>query len=129
MSGGIKSLEEKIDQFLELIEEMKEVTREAHSTLKMMQKERREFERYISTEGKKQINDRVDETVKNELDKIGPIIREQTNQIYDRVNKEVDKLIDLCIGKEFSFKRDHEDLRPLLADKLREWIKEIIYTS
>jgi uncharacterized protein involved in exopolysaccharide biosynthesis len=129
MTDGISSLDQRIARFEELLEEMKEATQEAHSALKQMRIERREIERFLSTETKQMIEQRVDDIVKKELDHIGPTIREQTNQIYDRVGHEIQRLIDISLGKEFAHANGREDIRPMLALKLRIWLQEIIEAS
>jgi chromosome segregation ATPase len=127
MNEKITPLEERIAKFESLLEEMKESIRESHSTLKEMRNERREIERLLSSKELKQmVNDRVNDVVKTELDKIGPEIRAQTNRIYDKVGEQIDKLIDLSMGKEFAVANNREDIRPQLAEKLRVWIREII---
>lgn len=126
MSDGMSNLERRIDLFETLLQEMRDATRDAHSALKALQKERREFERLLSKEVQTQVDECVAAVVKTELDRIGPMLREHTSEIYDKVNKEVDKLVDLCLGKEFSVRNGREDLRPMLAAKLKEWINEVI---
>jgi uncharacterized protein YukE len=126
MTDGISHLDQRIARFEELLAEMKEETREAHSTLKEIRTQRREIDQLLGSDVRQMVDARVDAVVKGELDKIGPQIREQTSRIYARVNREVDKLIDICLGKEFSSVHDREDLRPQLAEKLREWLKEVI---
>lgn len=124
--SGMSSLDEKISQFESLIDDMKAETREGHATLKLMQRERREIERLLSSKEIKQlVDERVAEVVGTHLEKIGPEIREQTNLIYGRVGEQIDKLIDLSLGKEFARQKGREDIRPALALKLREWIREI----
>lgn len=126
MSDGISQLDQRIARFEELLEEMKEATREAHSALKQLIHQRKEIDRFLSEEGKKMVEDRVDQVVTRELDKIGPTVRAQTNLIYEKVSKQIDKLIDLSLGREFAIQNNREDLRPELAAKLREWILDVI---
>lgn len=129
MSDGMTALERNIERFEALIEEMKEATREAHSVLKQLRIQHREDEKYLSTRGKEMVEQEVERVVKTELDKIGPQVREQSSLIYARVQREIDKLIDIALGKEFSIIHNREDLRPALAVKLREWILEVIETG
>jgi uncharacterized protein YukE len=126
MTDGPSMLEQRIEHFETLLEEMKETTREAHSTLKEIRTQRREISQMLGSDVRQMVDAQVTAVVKGELDKIGPQIREQTSRIYARINREVDKLIDICLGKEFSSVHGREDLRPQLAEKLREWLKEII---
>lgn len=126
MSDGPSQLEQRIEHFESLLEEMKEQTREAHSTLKAIRMERRLIEHLMTTDVKAMVESRTDAVIKTELEKIGPEIRENTSRIYTRVGREIDKIIDICLGKEFSDIHDREDLRPKLALKLREWLREIV---
>lgn len=126
MSDGPSMLEQRIAHFEELLEQMKAETREAHSVLKQIRNERKEVERLMSTNAKDMVERRVDEVVGKELEKIGPEVRKQTSLIYSKVGKEIDKIIDICLGKEYSQINGREDLRPQLAEKLRDWIRELI---
>jgi uncharacterized protein YdhG (YjbR/CyaY superfamily) len=125
MANGVQTLEEKIERFETLLEEMKEATREAHSSLKALNKERKEIERLLSDKKIKEMLDaRIDEVVGTELRKIGPEIKERTTLIYDRVGAEIDKLIDLSLGKDHATQSGREDVRPGLATSLHEWLRE-----
>jgi hypothetical protein len=125
--SGLPALDQKIARFEELLEEMKETTREAHSVLKQLRIERKDIEKALSSaEIKAMVDARVETIVKSELDRIGPELKQQTSKIYARVQREVDKLIDISLGKEFSSVHGREDLRPELAAKLKEWLTEII---
>jgi transposase-like protein len=126
MAEGISKLEETINNFERLLQEMRDETREAHAVLKQLRITQREIERLITTDVKNLIDDEVNKIVKEELDKIAPRLREQTSAIYDRVGNQVDKLIQISLGREFSATRNGSDLRPQLARHLREWIMEII---
>jgi hypothetical protein len=124
---GASLLEKRINNFNQALADMKEATSEAHSVLKQLRQERKTIEELMKgAEIRRMVETRVDEVVKGELDEIGPGIREQTSRIYSQVSKEVDRLINLSLGKEHSLGRDSEDLRPLLAAKFREWINELI---
>lgn len=126
MSEGLTRLEERINEFNALLEEMRQETREAHSVLKQLHHAQREIERMLQKDVKKMVDDRAGEIISKELAELGPGIRKQTNLIYDKVGREIDKLIDLSMGKEFARQRDHEDLRPELAKKLKAWLREIV---
>lgn len=126
MSDVSSRLEETINKFERLLDEMKEETREAHAVLKQLHIVERSIKKLLSTDVKKLVDDESSVIIRAELEKLGPSLREQTNHIYDRVGREVDKIIDLCMGKEFATANNREDLRPELAAKLRLWLKEII---
>lgn len=123
---GIEHLEAKIAELREIAEELDASKRDARSTLKLLQKERRDTEVYMRTIVKDMIDESVGRLVKAELDILGPKMREHTSGIYDKINDEVDNLINLSLGEPFSKKENRKDLRPLLAENLRIWILEII---
>lgn len=126
MSDGLSQLDGKIARFEELIEEMREATSEANSAAKQLRDAKREIETLLTTDVRKLVNTRVSEVIKTELDKIGPEMRKQSSLIYKRVGDQIDKLIDICMGKEFAVNHLRADLRPQLAMKLRIWIREVI---
>lgn len=127
MSDGLNMLERRIEEFKQALEDMKTSTSEAHSVLKQIRQERREVERLLSTpEIRKLVHDAVSKVVQEELEKLAPELREQSNHIYNKVSKEVDRLLNLSLGKVLSEKRGEEDLRPILAEKFRQWMREII---
>jgi len=124
---GPSALEKRIERFEELLEELKGSTREVHEALQQVKYERKEIERLLSSkEIKTLVEDRVNQVVKTELERIGPEVRKQTNLIYAKVGQQIDKLIDLSLGKEFSTRNGRDDLRPRLAAKMKEWIREIV---
>lgn len=123
---GIDHLEAKIAQLEELMEELDAKKRDANSTLKLLQKERREAETWLRTVGKEMIEEAIERLLKAELDILGPKMRDHTNTIYDKINEEVGKLIDLSLGSERMAKKGYPDLRPQLAEKLHIWIMEVI---
>jgi hypothetical protein len=124
---GPSALEQRIERFEELLEEMRAETREAHSTLKAIRNERREIERLFKADDVSMlVEKRVTEVVKTKLDEIGPEIRDRTTLVYDKVGQQIDKLIDLSLGKKWTDKHSGEDLRPALAEKLKIWIREVI---
>lgn len=123
------SLEDQINRFKEARDELDASVRAAHQVLGDLLRERR-IDRLLSGEDvKKLVDKRVEEVIKVHLDKIGPEVRNQTNLIYDKVGREMDKLIDLSLGREFSKRGPHEDIRPLLAEKLKQWLRETIDTE
>lgn len=126
MPEGMSELERNILRFEGARDELHAAVRDAHAVLKDLQKERREIERMMHDDVKKRVNDKVDKVVRSELEKIGPEIRKRTALIYEKVGEQIDKLINLSLGKEFSDKKGQKDLRPLLASKLREFILEVI---
>lgn len=125
MAKGPQSLEEKIEHFESLLEQMKEATRESHSVLKALTKERERIEKLLADKTTKELlHKHIDEVVTKELQKIGPEIREKTSLIYGRVGSEIDKLIDLSLGKEHAKAHGREDVRPGLAKAMHEWLRE-----
>lgn len=123
---GIEHLEAKIAQLEEIMEQLDASKRDARSTLKLLQKERREVEQYMRTIGKEMVEEAVTRVVKAELDIMGPKMREHTNAIYDKIGTETDRLINLCLGGAYTGTKGAPDLRPQLAEKLKVWVLEII---
>lgn len=124
--AGIEHLEAKIAQLEEIMEELDAKKRDANSTLKLLQKERRDTEAYLRTAGKEMIEESIVRLLKKELDILGPKMKAHTDGIYDKIGSEVDRLIDLCLGADYSVSKGRPDLRPQLAAKLRIWVLEII---
>lgn len=123
---GIDHLEAKIAQLEEIMEQLQAEKRDANSTLKLLQKERREAEQWLRTAGKEMIEEDIVRLLKAELDLLGPKMKAHTDAVYDKIGAEVDRLIDLCLGADYAAKKGRPDLRPLLAEKLRLWVFEII---
>lgn len=123
---GIDHLEAKIAELHEIMEQLQAEKRDANSTLKLLQKERREAEQWVRTVGKQMVEEAVTRVVKEELDILGPKMREHTNSIYDKIGVETDRLIDLCLGADYTAAKGRPDLRPQLAEKLKIWVLEII---
>ncbi len=129
MPEGMSELQRNIQTFETLLEDLREEKREIHGLLKDVREERRIIEKMMHDDVKKRVMSEVDKVVRVELEKINPEIRKQTNRIYDKMTEQINKLVDLSLGKEFSTKRGRSDLRPVLAAKLREWILEVIETE
>lgn len=127
MADGLSMLEKRIEEFNQALADMKEATSEAHSVLKQIRKEREAVEKLFKADDvAKQVQTRVDEVIVAKLDEIGPGIDKQTNRIYQRVGEQIDKMIDLSLGEEFSREHNRLSVRPQLAAKLREWLREVI---
>lgn len=125
--SGLEKLEMRIRELEEKVEEMREATREANMMLRDLKAERKQVEKLLGQgELKKMVNDRVETVVSAELERIGPEIRNYSSSIYDKVGEQVDKLIEIMLGKETSTRGAHADLRPQLAEKMKVWIREII---
>lgn len=126
MSDGMGMLDQRISEFEALLQEMRNETQEAHSTLKQIRLVKRDIEKILSTDVKKMVEEEASKIVRGELDKLAPALKAESGKIYEKVGKEVDKLISLCLGKEFSRRHGQEDLRPVLAGHLRALIQQII---
>lgn len=126
MGDSISPLEKRINQFENMLEELRRGVKEGHELLKDLKKERHEIERLLTHDVREMVNDRSEEIVSKELSRIGPTVREQTNLIYSKIGEQIDKLIAIALGSELSTKPGHKDLRPQLAEKLRRWIEEVI---
>lgn len=121
------SLVDQIEKFESLLKEMRAEIRVGHALLKDIRAERKLIEELLrGGEVSKMVHDRTSEVVKAELDKIGPEIRNQTNLIYAKVGTEIDTLINISLGEPFTKRNGGRDLRPILAEKLKEWLREIV---
>lgn len=121
---GMTVLEQNIARLEQATADAREATREAHAALKDLRAERAAIDRLLSRQAKDMVDEALGALVKEHLDRIGPELVEHSHAIYERVGQQVDKLIDLSLGKEFALGRGREDIRPKLAAKLREWIRE-----
>lgn len=125
--ADMSALEARILEFENKLMEMRDATREANAAIRDLRKERQEIERILGRgEIKQLVHARVEAVVKTELDKIGPEVKKQTQAIYEKVGQQIDKIIDLSLGKKFSTRKGREDIRPALAAHLRNWIREIL---
>ena len=125
MAGESRLLEE-IERFERARDELREAVRDAHAATKDLRQLKREISELLEKTAKGLVDDRVGELVRSELDRVGPMLKEFSSGLYARVSTELDKLIDLSLGKEFALGKGREDLRPLLAEKLRGWLREIV---
>lgn len=127
MPDGLSMLEKRIEEFNQALADMKEATSEAHAVLKQIRDERRAIEKLFKADDvAKQVQTRVDEVIKTKLGEIGPGIDQQTNRIYQKVGEQIDKVIDISMGEEFAKEHNRLSIRPALAAKLREWLREVI---
>lgn len=125
---GLAKLEETIAKLEAATEECRQATREAHEAWQQLREERKEVDRLLGQRAADLVEDRVAALVKTELEAIGPQLRDLSNGLYDRMAREADRLVDLCLGKEWAVEHGREDLRPRLAAKLREWIVEVMHS-
>lgn len=127
MPDGLSMLEKRIEEFNQALTDMKEATSEAHAVLKQLRDERRAIEKLFKADDvAKQVENRVHEVIATKLNEIGPEIDKQTNLIYAKVGEQIDKLIDISMGEEFSREHNRLSIRPMLAVKMKEWIRELI---
>lgn len=123
---GIRTLEENIARLEAAMAETRQVIREAHESVQAAREERKQIEQLLDSTAKELVDKHISKIVIDKLDRIGPELEKQSAAIYDKVGREVDRLIDLCMGAKFARDHGREDLRPALAAKLSTWLQEII---
>lgn len=126
---SLTPIEDSINRLLEVQHETRDLLREAHSTLRDLRQIKREIEKLLGPTAHSLVEHEVSTLVKKALDDLTPKLKNFSTETYDRVSDQIQKLIDLAMGQEFSVKAGREDIRPLLALKLRAWIQEIILTN
>lgn len=124
--ADLTKLEATIAKLNATIDEARTATREGHELLRGLRDERRAIEKLLAVRAPQLVDDRIDEIVKRELDKLGPELAKQSQRVYDTVQRNIDRLIDLALGKDYATSHDRQDIRPQLASKLRQWIREVV---
>jgi exonuclease VII small subunit len=116
-------LEQTITRLQEAVTACKEATREAHQATKDLRAERQQVQQLLGPTAKELVHSKVEDLVTTEFNKLGPVLKANSRSIYDRVQQQIDMIIDLSLGKQGSTRKGHEDLRPVLASKLRDWLQ------
>lgn len=122
--AGITTLEQNIARLEKATADAREATREAHEAVKDLREERKQVDYLLGHRAVDLVDERIGKLVKDQLDQLGPGLAAHSQQIYQRVTEQADKLVNICLGPEWSTRNGKEDLRPALAAKLREWLRE-----
>lgn len=120
---GIEELNKTIERFEKAQQVLREESRLAHEAAQGLKEQRKALEKLIK-ESMQEIDRKLLERVENELKEIGEQWDKASDQIYDKVGKQIDILIDLSLGKHSGRRGNTVDIRPVLAEKLGEWIHE-----
>lgn len=121
------SLEETINKFEGLLEEMRAETQVAHGVLRDIRAEKKEIDRVMKGDTvRKLVDERLQVVVRAELDRIGPEIKKLSHGVYKKVQEQADMIINICLGQELSNQKDKEDLRPMLAKQLKQWVLDTV---
>lgn len=125
--AALTSLDEKIADMKAAADDMRSVVSEGHAFLKDLRTERREIERLLEPRAAALVEEHLTRLVKEGMAELGNVLHVQSQGIYERVQGQVDKLINLCLGPEHALGRGKvEDLRPRLAAMLRLWLRDEI---
>lgn len=116
-----QSLDEKISYLEVLLEDLRTAGQEANTTLMRVKRERKEMERLLE---KNKLKELIDSQVEKAIDRWRKDILTETETA--RIGEEIDRLIDLALGEEFSTARGREDLRPALASIFGQWVRDLI---
>jgi F0F1-type ATP synthase membrane subunit b/b' len=120
---ALEDLEKAIQRFEEAQEGLREEVRNAHAATKALKEERKEAEKLIK-ESLKSIETRIIKEVEKNFEQMQKEFAVETHRLYERVQRQVDILIDIALGKRSTRSGDKKDIRPALAAKMREWIME-----
>lgn len=121
--AGIEELNKTIERFEKAQQDLREESRKAHEVIQAVKEQRKALEREVQ-DIFDAFDKKIEEYVKKELAEIGEQADKAADQIYDKVGRQIDILIELSLGKHLSRRNKVEDIRPALAEKLGEWIRE-----
>lgn len=121
--AGIEELNKTIERFEKAQQDLREESRKAHEAIQAVKEQRKALEREVQ-DIFDAFDKKIEEYVKKELAEIGEQADKAADQIYDKVGRQIDILIELSLGKHLSRRNKVEDIRPALAEKLGEWIRE-----
>lgn len=122
---AIEDLEKAIQRLEDAEVRCKEQARLAHEAAAAAKEQRQLLNSRID-EITKNIGTIIDETVAKGLEEYKGTVTKASHQLYDKIGKEIDKLILLSLGKVRSRNANTYDLRPQLAEHLRVWLRDQI---
>lgn len=122
---AIEDLEKAIGRLEAAEASCKEQARLAHEAAAAAKEQRQLLNSRID-EITKNIGTIIDETVAKGLEEYKGTVAKASHQLYDKIGKEIDKLILLSLGKVRSRNANTYDLRPQLAEHLRVWLRDQI---
>jgi predicted ribosome quality control (RQC) complex YloA/Tae2 family protein len=120
---GIEDLDRTIERFEKAQKALREETRKAHETIQALMEQRKLLDNLIK-ETMSSIESQMEDHVVKQLKDLGEQADKASSHIYDKVGHQIDILIDLSLGKHLSRRRNVEDIRPKLAEHLKEWLRE-----
>lgn len=126
---GIRTLEENIARLEEATERADAATRDARAALKDLEHKRREVVRLLSTDAPVLVETAINGAVAQGLDDLSEQFQQASRETYDRVIAQVDVILNIALGKPGSTRTGHADLRPELAQMIREWVVDRVAQS
>lgn len=122
---GLEDLNKSIERLEEAQKRLREETRLAHEAAQALKEQRQAAERLVK-ETMLELEDLIQKKVVKELAELGEQVDKSSNQIYDKVGRQIDLIINLSLGKHKSRAGNTQDIRPMLAEHLKEWLRENI---
>lgn len=122
---GLEDLEKAIARLEDAEARCKEQARLAHEAAAAA-KEQRKLLNDMIDEKTKGIESIIDDTVAKGLDEYKDTVVKASHLLYDKIGREIDKLILLSLGKVRSRNANTYDLRPQMAEHLRVWLRDQI---
>lgn len=119
---AIRDLEDNIARLTAASERAEEATRQAREAVKDLLAIEKRIQLMIGKELESTVNERINEVATKGLKELGEHFKQASDATYQRVIHQADLLINISLGKEGAVRKDQEDLRPMLAEKLREWV-------
>ena len=119
---GLTDLEENINRLQAATDAAREATREAHEATADLRRAEKAIRDLLD---EKHLAEAVDTAmaaaIRDGLESLSAKFKEAADGTYDRVMKQVDRSVNLCLGRA---DKNGKDLRPALAKALRQVVGE-----
>lgn len=122
---GLEDLDKAIERMENAQKKLREETQKAHEAAQAL-KEQRQAAQQLIKDTMLELKGLIEEQVHKELEGLGKEAEKASRQIYDKVGRQIDVLIDLSLGKHKSRRGNTSDIRPMLAEQLKQWLKETV---
>lgn len=122
---GLEDLERAIARLEDAEARCKEQARLAHEAAAAAKEQRQLLNKELD-ERLGKVDEMIEAQVEKGLKEYTDTVKKASQQIYDKIGRECDKLILLTLGKTRSRNANTYDLRPQLAEHLRVWLRDQI---
>lgn len=120
---GIEDLEKAIARFEKAQEDLREEVRNAHAATRELKEARKEAHAWMN-ENFSRIEQAIVDRVEKELAGLHLEAEQASAMLYEKVGREIDKMVGLALGTKKTRSGAKMDLRPLLAQHLSQWLRE-----